>query len=594
VNALTLQRFGVEIVPPPGARAPFRVLTDINFALAPGSSVGLVGRSGAGKSTLGNALIGLLPPALRVTKGSTAWLGGENLLTLKGEALRAVRGRRIAMVFQEPLLALDPSMRIGAQLVGALRAHGRIGRKEARERAVAMLAKVGIGDPRRAADRYAHELSGGMRQRLLLALALLLEPEVLIADEPTTALDATLQAQLLDLLDALREGSRTALLLISHDLGVVGERCDRVLALEGGRIVDDGTPAELLRTRRGARPWPSAPAPAPAGRPSPLLVLDNVAVHFHAPRGLRARASGVVRAVDGVSLTVGAGECLGLVGESGCGKTTLARAALGLQPLTAGRVRFGGVDLTTIRGAPRRRLRRRAQLVPQDAGASLTPHLSVEELVREGIEVHAIAERTDAPRRVRTLLSEVGLDASFGPRLARDLSSGERQRVAIARALACDPELLVCDEPVANVDAEMRDQLLTLLDTLRVRHGLTLLLISHDLAAVRQLASRVAVMYLGRIVERSESPAALDDPWMPYSQALRSALPTGDPAARLGRIILHGEVPSPLQPPSGCAFHPRCPHPARDTSCQVAVPPLIELAPGRFVACPKVAAPPKA
>lgn len=588
MSTLRVEGLGVERTT---AGVSQRVLADLSFTLEPASSVGLVGRSGAGKSTLGNALLGLLPVGLRVTPGSVARLGNDDLLAIDGEAQRAVRGRRLAMVFQEPLLALDPAMRIGRQLEGALRAHRLADGTEATERAIAMLARVGLGDARAAAHRYPHELSGGMRQRLLLALALLLEPAVLIADEPTTALDPTLQAQLLDLLDALRAEFGTALLLISHDLDLVGERCERVLVLDEGRIVADGPAAEVVRSHRAPRAARSSHAPA-SSTPSeqPLLSLENVAVHFPAPRGLRERVPGLVRAVDGVSLTLARGECLAIVGESGGGKTTLARAALGLVPLAAGRATIDGVALPTLRGPAQRAMRQRAQLVAQDAGASLTPHLSVEALVREGLEVHGIATGDAAQRRALSLLEEVGLEATFAPRLARSLSSGERQRVAIARALACGPELLICDEPVANVDAEIRAQLLALLDALRERRGLALLVISHDFDAVRLLASRVAVMYLGRIVERSDSAAALDDPWMPYSVALRSAVPTGDPARRASRIVLRGEAPSPLHPPAGCSFHPRCPHPGRDASCQVAVPPLSEIAPGRWVACTKVGA----
>ncbi|MEX2180903.1 MAG: ABC transporter ATP-binding protein [Gemmatimonadaceae bacterium] len=586
--ALLVERLGIESGSGTTAR---RILDDVSFTLAAGSSVGLVGRSGAGKSTVGNALLGLLPRGLRPTPGSTMRLGDDDLLALDAEAMRSVRGRRLSMVFQEPLTALDPTQRVGAQLVEALRTHGLADGPAATESAVEMLSRVGIGDARAAARRYPHELSGGMRQRLLLAMALLLEPEVLIADEPTTALDPTLQAQILDLLDALRERSRTALLLISHDLAVVGERCERVLVLDEGRIVEDGDAASVVGARL-VRPRPPAAEAvernlAEAER-KPLLDVRDLAVAFVAPQGPRRRVGGVVRAVDGVSLSLGRGECLGLVGESGCGKTTLARAILRLTPVTGGSVRFAGEEITVLDGERLRRLRRRMQLVPQDAGASLTPQRTVGELVREGLEVHGVAEGAAAEHRMLAVLDEVGLAASFAARRPGELSSGERQRVAIARALAPAPDLLVCDEPVAAVDAEVRDQILDLLDRLRRRHGLALLFISHDLDAVRRLASRVAVMYLGRVVERSESPAALEVPWMPYTVALRSAMPTGDPAARAARIVLRGEFPSPLHPPAGCAFHPRCPHPGRDAACQVTRPELVELAPGRWVACPKV------
>jgi len=581
--ALTVERLGVDAVRNGATRA---VLSGISFTLAAGSSVGLVGPSGAGKSTIGNALLGLLPAGLQLHPGSYARLGDADLFAMRSDELRRTRGRRLAMVFQEPLLALDPAMLVGRQLIGALEAHGLARGAEARERAVAMLAKVGLGDARSAAERYPHELSGGMRQRVLLALALLLEPDVLVADEPTTALDATLQAQLLDLLDALRAEFGTALVLISHDLPLVAERCERVLALEGGRIVADGTASEMLTSRR-VRPAARRAHPAASAR-TPLLVARDVSVHFDAPRGLRDRVSGLVRAVDGASLDLARGECLGLIGESGCGKSTLARTLAGQQTVTAGEIVLDGVPLGAERGAALQARRRRVQLVPQDAGASLTPHRSVLELVREGLEVHGLATGAEADTRAQAALDAVGLDASFAPRLARALSSGERQRAAIARAIAVEPEVLICDEPAANVDPQLREQLLALLDRLREERGLALMLISHDLDAVRRLATRVCVMYLGRIVEWSDSPAALDTPLMPYTGALKSAFPTGDPAARAQRVVLRGELPSPLHPPAGCAFHPRCPHPGRDASCQVSRPPLAEVAPGRHVACTKV------
>ena len=570
------------------------VVTDLSFTLAAGSSVGLVGRSGAGKTTVGNALLGLLPATMRVTEGSEARLGSDDLLALRGEALRAVRGRRLAMVFQEPLLALDPAMRVGAQLAGALQAHGLATGAEAMERAVAMLARVGLADAAAAVRRYPHELSGGMRQRLLLALALLLQPDVLIADEPTTALDPTLQAQLLDLLDKLRAETGTALLLISHDLDLVAERCDRALLLEDGRIVAEGPAGEIAARRRVVVPASDRSATAHAtASGGPLVALDDVAVHFGAARSLLGGAAEPVRAVDGVSLSIRRGECVALIGESASGKTTLARAALGLEPITSGRALFGGVDLAQMDAHELRGLRRRAQLVSQDAGASLTPHLSVEALVTEGLLVHEIAEGAEAQRRGMVLLHEVGLDESFAPRLARSLSSGERQRVAIARALACEPMLLICDEPVANLDAESHARLLALLAELRERHKLALLLISHDLHAARALASRVAVMFAGRIVERSDSSAGLDDPWMPYSQVLRAAVPTGEPIASRTRILRPLDTPATQRPAGGCAFYARCPHPARDAQCANERPDLTELAPGRWVACHKVAAPSK-
>jgi peptide/nickel transport system ATP-binding protein len=560
--ALSVSSLGVRTVGP----APRTILHDVSFTLAPGSSVGLVGRSGSGKSSVGNALLGLLPRGLELMPGARLQLGADELTSLSSEAMRAVRGRRLAMVFQEPLLALDPSMRIGRQLAGALEAHEVARGPDALDRAAQMLARVGIGD-RNATQRYPHEFSGGMRQRVLLAMALLLKPDVLIADEPTTALDPTLQAQLLDMLDALRAETGTALLLISHDLDVVAERCERVMVLDGGRVVDEGSAEEIVRSRRRL-PTPTRPVRATE---QPLLTAEGVSVRFTTPEG-------VLHAVEDVSLKLRRGECLGIVGESGCGKTTLARALLGLTSLARGRVMFDGINVGALDRAGRRRLRRRMQLVPQDAGASLTPERTVYELISEVLEIHGLARGAELRPRTEALLVEVGLAPSLAARLPGALSTGERQRVAIARALACQPALLICDEPVANVDADAREQLLSLLDRLRAERELALVLISHDLAAVGRLASRVAAMYLGRIVESSDDPTTLDSPRMPYTQLLRASLPTGRPLPQRRAPFL-GDFPSPTAVPAGCAFHPRCPHPLKDDRCLSERPVLRSVAP---------------
>ncbi len=592
-----------------GAARP--LLTDASFTLAPGEALGVVGPSGAGKSTLALALLGLLPRGATLERRSRIHLAGLALHDADAATWRAVRGRRIALVQQEPALALDPAMRIGPQVMEAARLHG-VAVAEAEARAHAMLQRVGFRDAARLARRYPHELSGGQRQRALLAAAMLLAPELLVADEPTTALDPTIQAQVLDLVDALREESGTALLLISHDLDVVAERCGRVLVLEGGRVLQDAPTAAVLPATRagrtptgtaatgarpdrghaasgppaarmvaeGASPW--APTPPPA----PLLEVRDLAVAYRGTRLTLGTAPPVV-AVHEASLAIGPGEVLALVGESGCGKSSVAHALLRLVEPTAGTVRFDGIDVRALAREPLRRLRRRMQLVPQDAGASLTPHLTVEALVAEALEVHGLATGDEARRRVRTLLDELGLPARAATARPRQLSGGERQRVALARALACDPDLLVCDEPFASVDEATRTTLLAQLERRRAERGMALLLISHDLPAVRRLASRVLVMYLGRVVERADGARALRAPRMPYTQALVAAIPTGDPQAVRRRLVLHDEGRAE-EAATGCPFHPRCPHPSKDDRCRGERPPLRPAAPDQpdhLVAC---------
>ena len=517
------------------------ILQDLSFDVAAGSCLGIVGPSGAGKSTLGLALMRLLPRGMRMTEGASVRLGDRDLASLDPASLRSVWGRQLAMVFQEPITALNPAMRVGEQLAEAVLVHERASKREAHDRAVEMLSRVGIPSAAAAARRYPHEFSGGMRQRLLLAMPLMLDPLLIIADEPTTALDPVRQAQVLDLLDELRAKSGTAMLLITHDLDLVGERCGRVLVLDGGRIVEDGSPPDVLSRPRseaarrlGSARLPLAPAvarraPAAATGVPLLEVLDLHVTYPERRRGMRSMPS--VPAVTSTSLTIRAGEVLGLVGESGCGKTSLALAILRLVPARSTAVRLDGTELTALSEEPLRRMRRQMQYVPQDAGASLTSHLTCEELVSEGPIVHGLCSEGEALVRARALLAELGLPAELATRRPRQLSTGQRQRVAIARALAVEPRLLICDEPVTSVDPPTRLQLLDLLARLRDERGLALLFISHDVPAVARIADRIAVMRQGRIVEEGPAARVLLTPTHNYTRTLLGAVPTGAPRA---------------------------------------------------------------
>ncbi|MDH5233514.1 MAG: ABC transporter ATP-binding protein [Gemmatimonadota bacterium] len=522
-----------------------RILTDVSFDVTRGSSVGIVGPSGAGKSTLGLALMRLLPRTMRLAPGGSIRLGERDLAALDAEAVRDLRGQRLAMVFQEPVTALNPAMTVGDQLAEAVLVHRRASAREARERAVEMLDRVGIPAAREAAERFPHEFSGGMRQRLLLAMPLMLDPELIIADEPTTALDPVRQSHMLDLLDGLRKRSGTALLLITHDLDLVGERCERVIVLDAGRVVEDGATGEILArpasvaARRlaearlpfgtpGAGGHASGAARSPATPAAPLMDVRDLHVTYP-ERRRTLRSIGAVPAVQGVSLHVNAGEVLGVVGESGCGKTSLALALLRLVPSRSAALRFRGDDLAALEGEPMRRLRRQLQYMPQDAGASLSPHLSCGALVAEGPLIHGLCGEAEARERARTLLLALGLPPGAAAARPGHLSTGQRQRVALARALAVEPDLLVCDEPVSSVDPPTRLQLLDTLARLRDERGLALLFISHDVPAVARIADRVLVMRQGRVVETGPTAEVFASPAEAYTRALLAAVPRGVP-----------------------------------------------------------------
>jgi len=594
----------------PGAGAP--AVRGASLSVRRGEMVGLVGESGSGKTLTALSVLRLAPPNARVT--GKVWLdgpGGGDLLALPERAMRRVRGGRVGFVFQEPMAALDPMYTIGFQIAEAVRAQRRITRRAAREEAVHLLGRVALPDARRRLGDYPHQLSGGQRQRVGIAIALAAGPDLLLADEPTTALDVTLQAQVLELLARLRAELGLAVLLITHDLGIVAETCDRAVVMHRGEVVETADVETLFRapahayTRRLLAGLPEEHGRARTNRDEHGQVLDrpceSVSVRvagaplaeavglsreFPVRRGLLRRVRGVARAVDRVDLRIRRGECLALVGESGSGKTTLGRCLIRLVEPTSGRVLFDGQDLLALRRRALRALRRRFQMVFQDPYGSLDPRQRVRSIVAEPLAVHTRMRPAARAAKVGELLASVGLDAALAERWPHELSGGQRQRVGIARALAAGPELVVADEPVSALDVSVRTQVLDLLADLQARLGLSLLFISHDLAAVEKLADRVAVLYLGRVVEQAARADLFRRPLHPYSVSLLSAVPVAMPGRRRERIVLAGEPPSPLAPPGGCPFHPRCP--IARARCAVEVPPL---APGpvgeeeREVAC---------
>jgi len=607
---------------------------DLNLSLQAGETLGVVGESGSGKSLTALAIMGLLPRGARRSARRLVF-DGMDLTAVSERRMADIRGRRLSMIFQDPMTSLNPAYTIGDQLTETYLRHFRATRRQARERAAESLDRVGIAGAARRLAQYPHQLSGGLRQRVMMAMALICEPALLIADEPTTALDVTIQAEILQLLLRLQSQSRMALMLITHDLGIVARLASRVLVVYAGQVVETGVTADLFAQPRhpytqallGCIPVPgrappgsplftipgAVPAPgvsfegcqfrnrcayshdacAPAPVPMRMRSLERGArCVLHEPVGPPALPAGAaiaeprasagsaalvelrsvtrtwevgsalfgrrrLTAVDRVSLEISRGEVLGLVGESGCGKSTLAQLLLGLVPLSSGTISIGGTSLHALK---RRDLARHLQPVFQDPFSSLNPQKSIGSIIGLPLRIHGIGSAQERDRQVREMMDRVGLSRRHAELPPAHLSGGQRQRVAIARALIMRPELVVCDEPTSALDVSVQAQILNLLLELRRELGLAYLLISHNLAVVEHLAGRVAVMYLGRIVEIGPAHAVLGQPAHPYTRALLASVLTPDPAASIPDPRLRGTMPNPLDLPPGCRFHPRCPH----------------------------------
>lgn len=640
----------------------------IGFELHPGETFALLGESGCGKSVTAQALMRLLPPAGRVL-GGQVMLDETDLLALPEAAMRAVRGRRMAMIFQEPATSLNPVLTVGEQIGEVLARHTELVGEAAQVRMLELLNLVGIADPVRRLNEYPFQFSGGMKQRVMIAMALAADPDYLIADEPTTALDVTVQAQILDLLLRLQAERGMGILLITHDLGVVARLAHRIGVMYAGELVEVASRQDFFTrpahpysqalfaalpdaSRRGqpllalkgqvpplsampdgcrfaarcpraqaqcslASPeWQTLadgeakqrvrcflPAPtaatgdeggfSPTACPQVALpslpearVLDirDLKVHFPIRRGVLQRTVGFVRAVDGVSLQLQPGRTLALVGESGCGKTTVGKAVLRLLAASGGEAYLDGQDMLALKGEALLAMRRRIQMVFQDPFASLNPRMRVGEIIREGMQsLGAEPSRGDDGPALAALLAQVGLDAAAASRYPHEFSGGQRQRIAIARALAVQPEVLVCDEPTSALDVSVQAQILNLLKALQQELGVAYLFITHNFAVVDYLAHDIAVMYLGRIVETGPAQVLLAQPLHPYTQALLSAVPAPNLHEKSTRIVLGGETPSPAQPPSGCHFHPRCPK--ATAICRAEYPVVRHLDSARAVAC---------
>ncbi len=649
-----------------------RVVTPVDgvsFEVNAGEIVGLVGESGSGKSMTGMSIMGLLPRGGRVVSGSIR-LNDRELTSMSEADMRKVRGGEVGMVFQDPMTSLNPTMTIGSQIAEAVRLHRNVGRHAALERAEEVLGLVGMPRPATRLSSYPHELSGGMRQRAMIAQALACGPSLLIADEPTTALDVTIQAQILDLIGTLRAELNMGVLLVTHDMGVIAERADRVLVAYAGRIVESGetkllfaeprhpyTEAllasiptleqdknEELQSIPGAPPDLAEPpvgcrfaarcryatdfcrdndpdlSPAESGQAyacffprstanreliqsrltgrastandtsdaqqtRPLLELRDLHKEFRlGGTGLLGRQTGSVKAVSGVSLTIHAGETFALVGESGCGKTTLGRMVASLEAPSSGQVVFDGKTGADLSAGERRRQRRDIQLVFQDSAAALDPRMTVGASLTEPLAIQRIGDSRARNARVHELLGFVGLPSSAASRHPHEFSGGQRQRIGIARALALNPKLLVADEPVSALDVSVQSQVLNLLKSLQKELDLTYMVISHDLSVVKYLADRVGVMYLGNLVEVGTAEQVYGSPAHPYTEMLLQAIPEPYPVAdRSGSLTVRGELPSAIDPPSGCRFRTRCPL-AQDI-CASEAPPLRLMSTGQQAAC---------
>jgi peptide/nickel transport system ATP-binding protein len=655
------------------SRGAVYAVDGISYNVKRGEVVAIVGESGCGKSVSSLAIMGLLSrPAGRVTGGRVLF-EGRDLLKLSDEEMRKIRGRDISMIFQEPMTSLNPVMSIGQQIMEPLFIHLKMSDAKARARALELLQLVGITDGERRLQQYPHQLSGGMRQRVMIAIGLACNPKLIIADEPTTALDVTIQAQILELMKDLSRRLHIALIIITHNLGVVARYADRVNVMYAARIIEQGTaddvflrplhpytiglmrsvprldlprgvrletieglPPDLRTPPSGCRFAPrcsyridaclkpvalrdmgsghasaciradeiaagtlvsemkrsaAAAITTTADGAAPIVVVDHLHKYFAVPAsgaGILSSKMVTVKAVDDVSFTIAPGETLGLVGESGCGKTTVGRTVLRLEEPTDGSIRFDGADITHRSAKEMRGLRRGIQVIFQDPYSSLNPRMTVGQIIGEPLRVYELVkDRKSEHERVAELLEQVGLFSYMEERYPHQLSGGQRQRVGIARALALEPTFIVCDEPVSALDVSIQGQIINLLEDLQTRLRLSYLFIAHDLAVVRHISDRVAVMYLGRIAEVADRDELYARPLHPYTKALLDAAPIPDPVVERARAprALKGEIPSPLTPPSGCVFHTRCPIASEE--CRREIPQVREIGPRHIVACHK-------
>jgi peptide/nickel transport system ATP-binding protein len=643
----------------------------VSLYVDPGETLGVVGESGCGKTMTALSIMDLLPVGGSIADG-TIHLDGRRISGLSDDEMRRIRGNEIGMIFQDPLTSLNPTMTVGKQIAEAVRLHREVSPEQAMERAAEVLDLVGLPKPRERLGEYPHQFSGGMRQRVMIAMALACEPKLLIADEPTTALDVTIQKQILELIDDLRQRLRMSVVLVTHDLGVIAGRADRIVVMYAGKIVETtgtgplfanprhpytealfealpdkaaetrerlysipGAPPDLVHPPKGCRFAPrcryatdhcraeepplsgetpehhyacfypvgeaeggrARTAAVDGGRPAAIdeaftrtpgevvLSAENLVKDFPVTKGLLQRRVGLVSAVANVSFDIRRGETFGLVGESGCGKTTTGRLIVGLEKATAGKISFGDVDLATVSGRTYRRMRRKIQYMFQDSYASLDPRMRAGTILREPLVVQHMGSRKDQERRVAQMLDHVGLPGAAAERYPHEFSGGQRQRLGFARALMLSPELIVADEPVSALDVSIQAQVLNMMRDLQRELGLTYMFISHDLAVVRYLSDHIGVMYLGKLVEVGQAEKVYLQPAHPYTKGLIDSAPVADPGAEKAKVRegVTGELPSAIHPPSGCRFRTRCPF--AQERCAEEEPLLRSFGHGHLAAC---------